>query len=672
MTETDALMRAEKLRVAIADLRYKYHVTNDPSVTDTVYSSLMDELRHLESEFPSIKSPDSPTQRVGGRALDSFQKIRHSVTQWSFEDAFDQEDIEAFDGRVRKLVAENFGTTDNPEYCVELKIDGIHIVLTYEDGKLVTAATRGDGVIGEDVTENIKTIQSIPLTLKKPVSIVVEGEVWMPTRVFNELNEVRAAAGEQQFANPRNAAAGAVRQLDPAVAASRRLEAFLYDISAIEGGMDEPPSQVAELETLAALGFQVNHDWIMCRSVSDIMAMWSQWKERQNKDLAYWVDGLVIKLNDRAQQKALGYTGKAPRWGIAFKFPAEEATTVVEKIVWQVGRTKVITPVAHMRPVSVAGTTVSHATLHNIDEIERLDVRVGDTVVIEKAGDIIPKIKSVIESLRSGEEKKVRAPKECPVCGGEVVRPEGEVAIYCANKKCEGSQKEAISHFVGRGRFDIDGLGEKIVEQLINEGLISVAADLFELTYEDVVGLDRFAPISAKNLITSIENARKITLDRFIYALGIRHVGEESATRLARRFGSLHQFLAATPEELNDIEGIGEVVAKSISDYLADESHVKQVARMQEHGVVVESAAAVAIGPLTGSTFLFTGTLSSMSRTEAGERVKKFGAEVADTVNKKVTHVVVGADAGSKEEKAKKMGIPRLTEGEFLAILEKL
>ena len=672
MTETDALMRAEKLRVAIADLRYKYHVTNDPSVTDTVYSSLMDELRHLESEFPSIKSPDSPTQRVGGRALDSFQKIRHSVTQWSFEDAFDQEDVEAFDGRVRKLVAENFGTTDNPEYCVELKIDGIHIVLTYEDGKLVTAATRGDGVIGEDVTENIKTIQSIPLTLKKPVSIVVEGEVWMPTRVFNELNEVRAAAGEQQFANPRNAAAGAVRQLDPAVAASRRLEAFLYDISAIEGGMDEPPSQVAELETLAALGFQVNHDWIMCRSVSDIMAMWSQWKERQNKDLAYWVDGLVIKLNDRAQQKALGYTGKAPRWGIAFKFPAEEATTVVEKIVWQVGRTKVITPVAHMRPVSVAGTTVSHATLHNIDEIERLDVRVGDTVVIEKAGDIIPKIKSVIESLRSGEEKKVRAPKECPVCGGEVVRPEGEVAIYCANKKCEGSQKEAISHFVGRGRFDIDGLGEKIVEQLINEGLISVAADLFELTYEDVVGLDRFAPISAKNLITSIENARKITLDRFIYALGIRHVGEESATRLARRFGSLHKFLAATPEELNDIEGIGEVVAKSISDYLADESHMKQIARMQEHGVVVESAAAVAIGPLTGSTFLFTGTLSSMSRTEAGERVKKFGAEVADTVNKKVTHVVVGADAGSKEEKAKKMGIPRLTEGEFLAILEKL
>jgi DNA ligase (NAD+) len=672
MTEKDASVRAEKLRIAIADLRYKYHVTNDPSVTDTVYSSLMDELRHLESEFPSIKSPDSPTQRVGGRALDSFQKIRHAVTQWSFEDAFDQEDIDAFNTRVQKLVAENFGITENPEYCVELKIDGIHIVLTYENGKLITAATRGDGVVGEDVTENIKTIQSIPLTLKKPVSIIVEGEVWMPTRVFNQLNEVRAAAGEQLFANPRNAAAGAVRQLDPAIAASRRLEAFLYDISAITDGMDEPPSQVAELQTLAELGFQVNHDWKLCRSISDIMSMWSQWKERENKDLAYWVDGLVIKLNDRAQQKALGYTGKAPRWGIAFKFPAEEATTVVEKIVWQVGRTKVITPVAHMRPVSVAGTTVSHATLHNIDEIERLDVRVGDTVVIEKAGDIIPKIKSVIESLRSGSEKKVHAPKECPVCGGEVVRPEGEVAIYCANKKCEGSQKEAISHFVGRGRFDIDGLGEKIVEQLISEGLISVAADLFELTFEDVVGLDRFAPISAKNLITSIENARKITLDRFIYALGIRHVGEESATRIARRFGSLTKFLAATPEELAEIEGVGDVVAKSIVDYLADESHTKQIARMVEHGVVVESAAEIAIGPLTGSTFLFTGTLSSMSRTEAGERVKKFGAELADTVNKKVTHVVVGEDAGSKEEKAKKMGIPRLTEGEFLAILEKL
>lgn len=670
MTEHDAAVRAEKLRIAIADLRYKYHVTNDPTVTDTVYSSLMDELRRLETEFPSLKIADSPTQRVGGRALDQFQKVKHVVTQWSFEDAFDEEDIAAFDTRVRKLIAENEGSLGAPEYCVELKIDGIHIVLTYEDGKLVTAATRGDGVIGEDVTENIKTIQSIPLTLKKPVSIVVEGEVWMPTRVFNELNEARDAAGEQRFANPRNAAAGAVRQLDPRVAASRRLEAFLYDISAIQDGLIEPPSQTAELKTLRDLGFQVNDEWRLCGSVADIMAMWSEWKGRENKTLAYWVDGLVIKLNDRELQKRLGYTGKAPRWGIAFKFPAEEATTIVEKVVWQVGRTKVITPVAHLRPVSVAGTTVSHATLHNMDEIERLGLRVGDTVVIEKAGDIIPKIKLVLEALRTGAEKKIAPPTACPVCGSKTSRTEGEVATYCTNQKCEGSQKEAISHFVGRGRFDIDGLGEKIVEQLINEGLISVAADLFELTYDDVVGLDRFAPVSAKNLIESIENAKHLTLDRFIYALGIRHVGEESAARLAKKFGTLDAFLAASLEDLQSVDGVGDVMAQSIFEYVSDEAHRKQIARMVERGVTVLSPAENVIGRLSGMTFLFTGTLAAMARSDAAARVKELGAEVTDTISKKVTHLVVGADAGSKEEKAKKMGIPRLTEAEFLAILD--
>jgi len=670
MTEHESAVRAEKLRIAIADLRYKYHVTNDPTVTDTVYSSLMDELRRLEAEFPSLKIADSPTQRVGGRALDQFQKVKHAVTQWSFEDAFDEEDIAAFDTRVQKLIAENEGTLGAPEYCVELKIDGIHIVLTYEEGKLITAATRGDGVVGEDVTENIKTIQSIPLTLKKPVSIVVEGEVWMPTRVFNELNEARDAAGEQRFANPRNAAAGAVRQLDPSVAASRRLEAFLYDISAIQDGLTEPSSQTAELATLRDLGFQVNDEWRLCGSVADIMAMWSEWKGRDNKTLPYWVDGLVIKLNERELQKRLGYTGKAPRWGIAFKFPAEEATTVVEKVVWQVGRTKVITPVAHLRPVSVAGTTVSHATLHNMDEIERLGLRVGDTVVIEKAGDIIPKIKLVLEALRTGAEKKIDAPTACPVCGAQTSRTEGEVATYCTNQKCEGSQKEAISHFVGRGRFDIDGLGEKIVEQLINEGLISVAADLFELTYDDVVGLDRFAPVSAKNLIESIEKAKHVTLDRFIYALGIRHVGEESAVRLAKKFGTLDAFLAATLDDLQLVDGVGDVMAQSIFDFVSDEAHRKQIARMVELGVTVLSPAQGVVGRLSGTTFLFTGTLATMARSDAAAKVKELGAEVTDTISKKVTHLVVGADAGSKEEKAKKMGIPRLTEAEFLAILD--
>lgn len=671
MTESEAKVRIEKLRTTIADLRFRYHVENDPTVTDVVYSSLMDELRQLESKFPQFDDVNSPTRRVGGKPLDAFKKVRHEVEQWSFDDAFDEEDIFAFDKRVRKLLLEQTGKAIVPEYVVELKIDGIHIVLTYEKGKLVTAATRGDGSVGEDVTENIKTIHSLPLTLSKPVSCVIEGEVWMPTRVFNTLNEERKKTGDALFANPRNATAGAVRQLDPTIAASRRLEAFLYDLSLIKDGLDEPKSQAEELKMVASLGLQVNPDWKICTSVDQIMDLWKKWQARDNKTLAYWVDGLVIKLNNREYQKALGYTGKAPRWGIAFKFPAEEATTVVEKIVWQVGRTKVITPVAHLRPVSVAGTTVSHATLHNMDEIERLELRVGDTVVIEKAGDIIPKIKTAIVSLRTGEEKKIHAPKKCPVCESATVRPEGEVALYCTNKKCEGSQKESIAHFVGRGRMDIDGLGEKIVEQLISEGLISVPADLFELTYEDVIGLDRFAPISAQKLITNIEQAKRVPLDRFIFALGIRHVGDESAVRLAKQFGTLDNFLSATSEQLQQIDGIGDVVAESIAEYIGEELHVKQIERMIKNGVVVEPFERAG-GPLNGSTFVFTGTLESMSRGDAGELVKQHGAEVSDTVSKKVTHVVVGADAGSKEEKAKKLGIPRLTEAEFLAIIQKL
>lgn len=671
MTESEAKVRIEKLRTTIADLRFRYHVENDPTVTDVVYSSLMDELRQLESKFPQFDDVNSPTRRVGGKPLDAFKKVRHEVEQWSFDDAFDEEDILAFDKRVRKLLLEQTGKAIVPEYVVELKIDGIHIVLTYEKGKLVTAATRGDGSVGEDVTENIKTIHSLPLTLSKPVSCVIEGEVWMPTRVFNTLNEERKKTGDALFANPRNATAGAVRQLDPTIAASRRLEAFLYDLSLIKDGLDEPKSQAEELKMVASLGLQVNPDWKICTSVDQIMDLWKKWQARDNKTLAYWVDGLVIKLNNREYQKALGYTGKAPRWGIAFKFPAEEATTVVEKIVWQVGRTKVITPVAHLRPVSVAGTTVSHATLHNMDEIERLELRVGDTVVIEKAGDIIPKIKTAIVSLRTGEEKKIHAPKKCPVCESATVRPEGEVALYCTNKKCEGSQKESIAHFVGRGRMDIDGLGEKIVEQLISEGLISVPADLFELTYEDVIGLDRFAPISAQKLITNIEQAKRVPLDRFIFALGIRHVGDESAVRLAKQFGTLDNFLSATSEQLQQIDGIGDVVAESIAEYIGEELHVKQIERMIKNGVVVEPFERAG-GPLNGSTFVFTGTLESMSRGDAGELVKQHGAEVSDTVSKKVTHVVVGADAGSKEEKAKKLGIPRLTEAEFLAIIQKL
>ncbi len=669
MTERAAEARILKLRETVAALRYKYHVENDPEVTDVIYSSLMDELRRLEKEFPQFRDANSPTMRVGGVAQAGFKKVHHAIPQWSFEDAFTEGDIQEFDERVRKLIFEKTGKHETPEYVVELKIDGIHIVLTYEKGVLVMAATRGDGVVGEDVTRNIITIASVPLKLTEPATITVEGEVWMPTRVFTALNEARTKSGEALFANPRNAAAGAVRQLDPKIAESRHLEAFLYDISLVGPGVSEPASQAAELMYLASLGFQVNREWKKCRSVEDIMKLWRAWQGRNNKDLAYWVDGLVIKLNDRKLQKALGYTGKAPRWGIAFKFPAEEATTIVEKIVWQVGRTKVITPVAHLRPVSVAGTVVSHATLHNMDEIERLQVRIGDTVVIEKAGDIIPKIKYVIIKLRTGAEKKINFPKMCPVCGAATVRPEGEVALYCTNKKCEGSQRESLAHFVKRGAFEIDGLGDKIIEQLMSEGLVSVPADLFELTFEDLIGLDRFAEISAKKLIVHITRAKKITLDKFIYALGIRHVGEESAARLARHYKTLAALTQATAEELQAVEGVGDKVAESIAEYFGDAAHLHQLERMQKHGVEIGHMPEITDGPLASTTFVFTGTLGAMSRPQAAEEVKKRGGTASDTLSSKITYLVVGDDPGSKAEKAKKLGVTILTEAEFLAIL---
>lgn len=669
MNEIAARERVKKLRTAIARLRYQYHVENNPAATDVVYSSLMDELRRLESEFPKLHDANSPTQRVGGAVLPAFQKIKHAVTQWSFDDAFSTDDIRAFDERVRKLLLERTGKTENPVYVSELKIDGIHIVLTYEKGRLKTAATRGDGVVGEDVTENIKTIQSLPLVLAEPVSLIVEGEVWMPTRVFNKLNKERKAAGEAEFANPRNAAAGAVRQLDTKIAAARQLEAFLYDISKISGGLQEPKTQAEELKILARLGFQVNPEWQLCKSVEDIFALWKKWQGRENKTNAYWVDGLVIKLNDCSQQKALGYTGKAPRWGIAYKFPAEEATTVVEKILWQVGRTKVITPVAHLQPVAVAGTTVSHATLHNLDEISRLGVRVGDTVVIEKAGDIIPKIKTVLLDLRPAGTRAVRAPRVCPVCGGAVERTAGEVALRCANSRCEGSKRENIIHFVGRGAFEIDGLGEKIVEQLMREGLVSTPADIFELTYDDLVGLERFAAKSAENLIANIAAARTVPLDKFIFSLGIRHVGEESAARIARQFGSLDKFLSATDDALLSVDGVGEIVARSLVAYLHDPAHQMQIKKMQAAGVKVLSVSAG--GPLHGQTFVFTGTMEKLSRTEAETAVKKLGGATSESVGKKISYVVVGADPGSKFAKAQKMGIKILTESEFLAIISK-
>lgn len=668
MALRDASVRIKKLRETISALRYRYHVENDPTVTDTVYSSLMHELRRLEGEYPALVTSDSPTVRLCGVALTAFKKIKHPVPQWSFDDAFSEDDIRAFDERVRKLIYEKTGTRTEPSYAVELKIDGIHLVMTYEKGVLQHAATRGDGVIGEDVTQNARTILSLPLTLKKPFTGVVEGEVWMPTRIFEKINAQRAQSGEPLFANPRNAAAGAIRQLDPNIAAERHLEIFVYDVSAVGDGGRLPTSQIDELKFLSTLGFQVNTEWVRCKTVADIMKVWRRWQVRRNKAPAYWVDGLVIKLNDCALQRALGYTGKAPRWGIAFKFPAEEATTVVEKVTWQVGRTKVITPVAHLRPVSVAGTTVSHATLHNPDEIERLGLRLGDTVVIQKAGDIIPKIKQVIVAMRHGAGKKIIIPSHCPVCNAPTARAEGVVALKCTNAGCEGSRREQIIHFVSKGAFNIVGCGEKIIEQLMTEGLVSRSSDLFSLTYDDLIGLDHFAETQSRKLLTAIERAKKITLARFIYALGIAHVGSEMAQRIAAQVRTREKFERLTADDLCHIVGVGEIVSTAIGDYLNADQHRALIAALMEAGVQVSAHAEVR-GALTGRTFLFTGTLAALSRTLAQEEVRRRGGAIAVALNKHVTDVVAGTEAGSKLEKAKKMGLTILTENDFARII---
>lgn len=669
MNEHEVGVRVKKLRETIADLRYKYHVKNDPTVTDAVYSSLMDELRHLEERYPALRDPNSPTQRIGGAPAAEFHKVKHEVAQWSLGDVFSIEDAEDFDARVSKLILEKTGRHIRPSYVAELKIDGVHIVFTYEKGKLIRAATRGDGVIGEDVTDNIKTIQSLPLVLKNPISCVIEGEVWMPISVFDRLNRERARTGEPQFANPRNATAGTVRQLDSNIVAVRHLEAFLYDISLVKSGTELPATQTDELRLLKKLGFQVNSEWQKCDSIEDVISLWKLWQNKRMKQ-AYLVDGLVIKLNSRDLQERLGYTGKAPRWAIAFKFPAEEATTIVEKVVWQVGRTKVITPVAHLKPVSVAGTTVSHATLHNMDEINRLGVKIGDTVVIEKAGDVIPKIKSVIVKLRTGREKIIHAPSKCPVCGAPAEKRSGEVAMYCTNKKCEASECGRIIHFSGKKGFDIDGLGEKIVKQLIDEGLISTPADIFKLCYEDLIGLNHFAEISAKKLILAIQRAKNISLEKFLNSLGVRHVGEETAVAVARSFGSLEKVMNANENDFNLISGVGDVVAKSLEEFFADKTHKEEIKQMLERGVKVRHAHKIT-GALDGKTFVFTGVLKTMSRDKARDSVMALGGNRSETVSMQTDYVVAGENPGSKLKKAKKLNIPVLTEAEFIAILKR-
>ena len=665
--------KLSRLRAQIDDLRYRYHVLNDPEVTDQMYNRLMDELSDIEDQHPNLITPDSPSQRVAGQPLEKFEKVRHTVPQWSFNDGFDETDVREWEDRILRLLEKEFGQRPaDLSYVCELKIDGLHIVLTYAKGKLQMAATRGDGAIGENVTQNIKTIDSVPLTLTKPIDLVAEGEVWMSGEMLQKVNAERKKRGEPLYANPRNLAAGTIRQLDSRIVAGRRLTLTAYDIS----GGRIPATQAEELEQLKALGFKTDPHWRLCRRVDEILTFWREWEKKKDSQ-PFWIDGIVIKVNQKKYQDRLGYTGKAPRWALALKFAAEQGTTRIKDIYVQIGRTGALTPVALMEPVRLAGTTVTHATLHNFDEIKRLDVRVGDKVVVEKAGDIIPKVVRVLGKMRTGKEKKVGEPRRCPVCGSAVERrtiadkKQGKsAALFCANPRCYGQELERIAHFVGKRAFDIDGLGEKIVAQLVHEGIIKNAADIFTLIEGDLEPLDRFAEKSAGNLVRAIETAKKVTLPRFLFGLGIPQVGEETALRLADHFHTLKMIMDASLEALDAVPDVGINVARSIYEFFQDKNSRKLIDELFKNGVKVRSPKSeVRSRKLIGKTFVLTGTLSSMTRDQAKEKIRAWGGNVSESVSKKTDYLVAGESPGSKFEKAKMLGVKIVGEEQLKRLL---
>jgi len=672
MVQNDIRLEYEKLKKTIRHYRTLRHVWDREEISAEAEDSLKYRLAKIEEEYPELVTPDSPSQRVGGRALAQFKKIRHKVEQWSFNDAFTPEDIRDFDARVKKVLRTEFGPTE-PAYVCELKIDGLKIILAYEKGLLKTAATRGDGLVGEDVTHNIRTIESVPLSLERPVDIIVEGEVWMGTKSLETLNAEREKNGEPVFANPRNAAAGAVRQLDPKIAASRNLDVFIYDVA--QTSEEFPATQWEELEYLRGLGFKVNRHAVLARNIDEAIAYWEKWKKR-GRHQEYWIDGAVLKINEKKYEEALGYTGKAPRFAIAFKFPAEQVTTTIEDVVFQIGRTGTITPVAHLRPVSVAGTTVSRATLHNEDQIRRLDVRVGDTVVLQKAGDVIPEIVQVVKEMRTGKEKAFVWPSHIAECGGDgrIERMEGAAAWRCVDKNSFAVMRRKFYNFSGKHALDIVGLGKKTVDILLDNGLIVHFDDIFSLTAGDVLPLEGFAELSAEKLVASIQKARSTELSRLIVGLSINHVGEETAILLAEHFKTLDDVAGAMEEKLNAIQNIGDVVAHSIVEWFGTKENKALVTRLKKNLVIRNSAYAARKNaktlPLAGQTFVLTGTLAGMSRDEAKAKIRLLGGDVSSSVSSKTTAVIAGENPGSKFTEAQKLGVRILSEKEFLHLLK--
>ena len=667
MSKKEAKERIEKLKKLINQARYSYHVLDKSIIPEPALDSLKHELYSLEEAYPELITPDSPTQRVMGKPLDQFKKVSHIVSQWSFNDVFNEEEIKNFDERMKRELG-----LKEVDYTSELKIDGIHVILSYKKGVLKSGATRGDGKIGEDVTQNLKTIESIPLCLNEEIDMVAEGEVFMKKTVFDRLNQKRKKEGLDLFANPRNAAAGAIRQLDPKVAAERCLDCFIYDYSWQE--KDVPESQFAELKRLSELGFKVNKKFRYCRNIEKVVEFWKEWqKKRDSED--YWIDGIVVKVNSRGFQNKLGFTGKAPRWAIAFKWPGEQATTILEGVIFQVGRTGKITPVAELRPINIKGTIVSRATLHNADELKRLGVKIGDTVIVEKAGDVIPHIVKVLRELRPKNAKGIEMPKTCPICRSKVFRKEGEAAHYCSNKKCGAIQKNKLHWFVSKKAFDIDGLGPKIIDQLMDQGLVSRAPDVFFLKQGDLEPLERFAEKSASNLTKAIEQSKRITLAKFLVSCAIKYVGEETADLLANTIKAQNVndiivfFKDISQEELEKIEGIGPKVAASIKDWFSQEENIKLLKDLDKAGVSIEIEK-IKSAKLLGESFVFTGELDSMSREQAKEKIRELGGKVNNAVSRETDLLVLGEKPGSKHKKAKGLGLKIISEEEFLEIIK--
>jgi len=666
--DPEIIEKIRDLKKTLHHHNYRYYVLDDPEISDSEYDRLMQALIRLEKTYPNLASPDSPSARVGAPPLAKFDSIAHTIPMLSLDNGFDDEDIYNFDKRIKRYLDRQSEII----YTAEPKMDGVAVELVYEDGNLLTASTRGDGISGEVITENVRTIGAVPIVMRKglsaalPSRLEVRGEVFIAIEAFKNWNSERIDQDLPPYANPRNAAAGSLRQLDSKITASRPLEIFFYGVGVIEDYAFESHWEL--LQALKQWGFRINP---LIRSqipINDVLKYYRELSEQRHQ-LPYDIDGMVVKVDSLSLQQQLGATTRSPRWAIAYKFQAIQETTVLENIEIQVGRTGVLTPVAHLKPVKVAGVTVSRATLHNEDEIEKKDIRIGDTVLVQRAGDVIPEVVKVILSKRTGDEKKFSMPDKCPVCGTAVVRMEGEAAIRCINAGCSAQVKERIKHFASKGAFDIEGMGDKLVDQLVEKGLLTSFADLFKLDQATLAGLERMGDKSAENLINAIEASKRISFARFIYALGIRHAGEHVAVLLSENFESLDDLVSYPQQELTKIEGIGPVVAESVADFFRQENNMCAIQSMLEGGVQIVFEARKKARPHDGKTFVLTGALGGMTRRRAKDMITAAGGKVSGSVSRNTDYVVVGESPGSKLTKARELGVAVIDEEGFKELL---